>query len=422
MHRLGAILFILVSLISFIQSKLEFITEVCRHGARAPHGDTFGTVFENGPGMLTPSGFRQHYLIGDELRNRYITGMDKSQNLLSPRFNPEEVYVRSTQSLRTVQSAYAQLLGMFPLGTAEDLRSDQIDVSIPPLNMHDLEEIITELGTDAVQDGMQPVTVKNYGQSVDSFIAYGGCPYIVNDYSRRVDDPEVWQPHDDHYRPLIFNQIAEAFEKDPDDLSFMKIYKYSDLLFAENFEGKLDRYNFTNEEWEIVRSMQVTLLIEKLSPLSSKILSLRYIFPIMELIKSSMGQDYNKELVKNFRNPKFLLLSSHDYQLSHILKLLNPENIEVTHIEYASVLIFELHRRDTRACKDSSEDACFYVKIIYNDVPLKLPGCSSIDCSFNEFRGYIESFDMTYNQMIEICFSEAPLKIPNYEEISQLLS
>ncbi|CAI2371018.1 unnamed protein product [Moneuplotes crassus] len=403
------------------QSKLEFVAEICRHGARAPEGDTFGIEYEKGPGMLTPSGFRQHLMVGDELRNRYVKGMDKSQNLLSPIFNPEEVYVRSTQVKRTIQSAYSQLLGMFPLGTAEELRFDQIDVAIPPLEISDLEDITTELGIDAIQEGMQPVPVKNYGEYIDSLIAYGGCPYMMNEYYRRIDDPKVWQEYDDHFRPLIFSQIAKAFNLFEDDLSFMTIYKYPDSLFAEEFEGVLKRYNFTEEEWSIVRSMQIPLFLPRLSSLSRKILSLRYIFPILELMKSRMGQDYNKELLKTFGTPKFLLFSSHDYQLSHIMKFLNPENLQLEHIEFASVLIFELHRRDTRVCKDSSEDACFYVKIIYNDVPLKLPGCSSIDCSFNEFRGYIESFGITYDQMIEICFSEELLDIPNYEELVQLI-
>ncbi|CAI2371135.1 unnamed protein product [Moneuplotes crassus] len=415
------VLLVLLCLISFSSCKLEFVSEICRHGARAPEGDNFGVHYKNGKGMLTSSGFRQHLMIGDELRNRYVKGMPKSQNLLSSRFDPEEVYVRSTQVERTVQSAYAQLLGMFPLGTAEDLRSDQIDVSTPPLNVHDLEDIITELGTDAVQDGMQPVTVKNYGLYIDSLIGYGGCPYIVNDYLRRIDDPQFWQDHDDYFRPLVFNQIAKAFNIDIDDLSFMKIYKYSDALFAENFEGVSDRFNFTSKEWEIVKSMQVPILIQMLSPYSSQILSLRYLFPILELMKSRMGQDYNKELLKSFGTPKFLLFSSHDYQLSHIMQLLNPENFQLEHVEFASILLFELHRRDTKACRDSSEDACYYVKAIFNDIQLKLPSCSSIDCSFTEFKGYIESFGMTYDQMIEICFSEEPLESDKYDEKLRVL-
>jgi len=371
--------------------------------------------------MLTPSGFRQHLMIGDELRNRYVKGMPKSQNLLSPIFNPEEVYVRSTQVKRTIQSAYSQLLGMFPLGTAEELRFDQIDVAIPPLEISDLEDITTELGIDAIQEGMQPVPVKNYGEYIDSLIAYGGCPYMMNEYYRRIDDPKVWQEYDDHFRPLIFSQIAKAFNLSEDDLSFMTIYKYPDSLFAEEFEGVLKRYNFTEEEWSIVRSMQIPLFLPRLSSLSRKILSLRYIFPILELMKSRMGQDYNKELLKSFGTPKFLLFSSHDYHLSHIMQLLNPENFQLEHVEFASILLFELHRRDTKACRDSSEDACYYVKAIFNDIQLKLPGCSSIDCSFNEFRGYIESFGMTYDQMIEICFSEEPLESDKYDEKVRIL-
>ena len=51
------------------------IVEYCRHGARTnfkklPFMDLVGLY---GPGMLTGTGMRQHYLLGKELRNRYPT-------------------------------------------------------------------------------------------------------------------------------------------------------------------------------------------------------------------------------------------------------------------------------------------------------------------------------------------------------------
>ena len=307
--------------------------------------------------MLTASGFRQHYLIGHELHQRYMKDHPDSEQLLSPIYNSDEVYVRSTQVQRTIQSANAQLLGLYPLGTAEFLKPEQIQNSIPHINISDKEEILELLGVDAIQRGFQPVPVHNFNLNVDSLIAYGGCPFIVNDYLRRAKDPQIWQKLDDYYRPLIFNQIAAAFNLSSEDLKFIDIYQYTDVLFAEDFEGIQTRYNFTEEEWDIVLEIQIPLLIQLLSDVSNQIISLRYIFPIIELMKAKIGLDYNQTLVQVFGDPKFVLFSSHDYQMAHILKFLQPNNYDLHHIEYASIILFELHRKETRACLSSKSES-----------------------------------------------------------------
>jgi len=87
------------------EEKLKLVIEVCRHGARAPQGDSnnLGIEWKEGFGNLTPIGKRQHYLIGQELRERYIN----KEKLLSEHFNPEEIYVTSSKYNRTIASAYS---------------------------------------------------------------------------------------------------------------------------------------------------------------------------------------------------------------------------------------------------------------------------------------------------------------------------
>jgi len=45
--------------------------------------------FVNGIENLTPSGARQHFLIGTQVRRKYI----EEQSFLSPVYNPDEIYV-----------------------------------------------------------------------------------------------------------------------------------------------------------------------------------------------------------------------------------------------------------------------------------------------------------------------------------------
>lgn len=78
-----------------------FVGEIFRHGARSSDvGIEDPKVFPNGPGALTASGMRQHYLIGREFKRNYID----YEKLIGPN-ETTAVYVQSTQVPRTVQSA-----------------------------------------------------------------------------------------------------------------------------------------------------------------------------------------------------------------------------------------------------------------------------------------------------------------------------
>ena len=52
-------------------------------------------------GELTSVGERQHYVLGQTLRERYI----KNTQFLAENYNYEEIYVRSTNVNRTIMSA-----------------------------------------------------------------------------------------------------------------------------------------------------------------------------------------------------------------------------------------------------------------------------------------------------------------------------
>ena len=65
----------LLATMSLASDRLEMVLEICRHGARAPVSQEFNvtkTYWPEGTGMLTRVGERQHYLLGKELRKRYV--------------------------------------------------------------------------------------------------------------------------------------------------------------------------------------------------------------------------------------------------------------------------------------------------------------------------------------------------------------
>jgi len=249
---------LILAILSIAWAKPKFVQEICRHGARAPEVDYPYEGFPNGKGMLTSSGLRQHYLIGHQLRKRYVKEHEEDETkLLSPTYVPSEIYVRSTQVQRTIQSADSQLLGLYPLGTAKKLKQTQVENSLPHISIQDEDIILKKLRDSAIQGDFQPIPVHNFGLYEDDMVAYGKCPYMVNDYLNRTDDPEVWQKYDDHFRPLIYDQIASAFNTTSDQVNFLEIYPMSDILWAEDFQGLPKRYNFSDEEWDIVRQIQM---------------------------------------------------------------------------------------------------------------------------------------------------------------------
>ena len=106
------ILIITLLLIATTRAELKFIVEIYRHGARGSH-----TPYYDGPSQnqqLTPTGMRQHYILGQKLRQEYI----HEKGLLNETYNYTEIFVRSTDVDRTLTSAYSQLYGLFSIGTS----------------------------------------------------------------------------------------------------------------------------------------------------------------------------------------------------------------------------------------------------------------------------------------------------------------
>lgn len=94
--------------------KLVFALDVVRHGDRTPIHVFKGLPYpwKEAPGELTVKGMKAHYELGKYFRERYV---DQAK-LLSPQFNNNEIFVRSTDFDRTLMSAQALLVGFYPIG------------------------------------------------------------------------------------------------------------------------------------------------------------------------------------------------------------------------------------------------------------------------------------------------------------------
>uniref|UniRef100_A0A8D1CUS1 acid phosphatase n=1 Tax=Sus scrofa TaxID=9823 RepID=A0A8D1CUS1_PIG len=116
-HPAGPLLLLLLLLLrqALTEGPLVFVAVVFRHGDRAPlasyptdpHKENIATLWPRGLGQLTREGVHQQLELGRFLRSRY-------ESFLSPQYRREEVYIRSTDFDRTLESAQANLAGLFP--------------------------------------------------------------------------------------------------------------------------------------------------------------------------------------------------------------------------------------------------------------------------------------------------------------------
>ena len=109
-------LYHLLILIELFSCKILFVFEMFRHGTRSPllgknmykteYEDIFHVKWKQN-GKLTSMGLRMQYILG--MRNRM-----KYADLIDSIVDPREINVVSTVTSRSIGSAQAHLMGMFP--------------------------------------------------------------------------------------------------------------------------------------------------------------------------------------------------------------------------------------------------------------------------------------------------------------------
>ena len=102
----------LILLIHSSLAKLLSVVEVARHGARqalfAYPWNKFD--WEVGPAEITRDGIIQHYLIGQELRSRYVN----PDSNIKANYNLSHVHIRTTNFDRTFINCSSSNVRIFP--------------------------------------------------------------------------------------------------------------------------------------------------------------------------------------------------------------------------------------------------------------------------------------------------------------------
>ena len=136
---LPVLYFLILFFLSFSisHSKLLFLFEHCRHGARSMSHldkndkDFIGELW-NGKAELSYVGMRQHYLLGVNNKYKYSELLNFSE------YNPNDIIVYATNSNRTIMSAQSQLIGMYGSNSSmEKLDDKQKEMATLPFKITD---------------------------------------------------------------------------------------------------------------------------------------------------------------------------------------------------------------------------------------------------------------------------------------------
>ncbi|XP_070786548.1 lysosomal acid phosphatase [Enoplosus armatus] len=322
-----------------------YVTVLFRHGDRSPvkayptdpHQES---DWPQGFGQLSQVGMRQHFELGQFLRNRY-------KGFLNESYERHEISVRSTDLDRTLMSAEANLAGLYPPKGQQVFKPDLM---------------------------WQPIPVHTVPQSQERLLSFplGDCPR----YKQLMNETE----HTEEFLNVTttYQDIIELVRSKTglNKTNVESVWSVYDTLFCES------RHNMSAPDWVTPEVM------EKLRVL--KDFGFQVIFGVHKQQEKSrlQGGILLGEIVKNLskmavpdpkQRLKMMMLSAHDTTVAALQASLNVFNGRQP--PYASCHIIELYR---------DGNGSFSVSMFYrNDskvepYPLQLPGCS-LDCPLDDF-------------------------------------
>jgi len=357
--------------------QVVFVAEMCRHGSRAPitlyPWDEDGR-WSNGAGELSYVGMRQHFLLGSELRQRYIV----EDPVLSPSYTATQVYFRSTDVNRTLMSAQSQLMGLYPQGTGPKLPLEEAFTAVPPITVENENEIISFLDSKALIYQSQAVPIHTLPGSEDLVLQAGDSCQLL---SENIDALE----HTAQYiqtatsNPAVIQTIQTLLNT----TTMGAVHQLSsvvDDLICNQFVGNELPEEATESFMQGARTVFNQLFaLPYQTDQNARLFSSGFFLELAEVLQAvSEGTEKNK----------FRLYSAHDTTIAGILAGLQAYNNQQP--PFASTLIFEAY----------VQNYAMYVDVKYNDQTLSLPGCPS-PCSISAFITFLQQ--RAYPNLEEVC-------------------
>ncbi|CAH2103719.1 unnamed protein product [Euphydryas editha] len=330
--------------ITFGEKSVKYAAVIYRHGDRTPVNLYPTDPWRNESlwpvkfGELTNIGKRQHYALGKWFRKRY-------SHLVSEKFDPSEVYIRSTDVDRTLMSAQANLAGMYtPSG-------DSI------------------WNTDLI---WQPIPVHTKPEKDDEVLAMKKkcMPYIKE--REKYFHSTSYKERLSKYQGLMDYLTAYTGKKIKDYEDINDIFN---VLYIESL------YNFTLPNWTqsvYPNKMKEPSCYSFTTATATPLMARLMVGPLLKDIVAKM----NTVILKKKPNPlKLSMYSAHDFQIGNILSAIGVFDGNCP--AYTSTILFEL-------LQDNSTME-YFIQMSYRNSTeiiepyiMNIPYCGKI-CPFERF-------------------------------------
>ncbi|MED6238218.1 hypothetical protein ATANTOWER_013132 [Ataeniobius toweri] len=278
------------------------------------------------PGQLTKVGMQQLYELGERLRKTYI----EETPFLSPTFIPTEVYVRSTNIVRTIESARCLIAGLF---------------------QQKQKDIVSILTTEAESEILYP--------------NYHGCKLLKVLLSPRWAEVSTLPGIAADLQSILSALGIEAHQH----VDFILI---RDDMVARETHG-LPSPPVLSSWRNTVEERAVDMICHLYEPRRREKLQLS-VGALFHMLLDNIEKKLEGSSAE--ANRKLFLYSAHDTTLIPCLMAL--EIFDMKWPPYAADITLELHQN--RKTGDT------FVKVSYMGQDQLIPGCSGVYCPLQEFK------------------------------------
>ncbi|XP_023141720.2 lysophosphatidic acid phosphatase type 6 [Amphiprion ocellaris] len=336
---------------------INYVVTDLHGGPRPPASveDSYRTNLLTGgtyPGQLTTVGMQQLYELGKRLRRRYI----EESNFLNTTFSPAEVYVRSTNIVRTIESAKCLIAGLFQQKQKEivPIVTSEAESEILYPNYHGCKLLKTLGGHRWAESATLPDIAADL-QSIQS--ALGIAAHQRVDFILIRDDMVARETHGLPCPPAL-----------------------------DTWRNKVEQ-------------RAVDMICHVFEPSNRENLQLS-VGPILHTLVDNIEAKLQGTLSEP--NRRLFLYSVHDTTLIPCLMALGI--FDMRWPPYAADITVELHQK-----KQTNET---FVKVSYTGQDQLLPGCSGVYCPLQEFKQVVSAYSLSSELYQSICDSTGGLTEP----------
>ena len=380
-------IFLFLLEVKISEGKAVLVLEVGRHGARS--GKYLKEWNWEGYGQLNSLGMRQCFLIGRQINYDYVSTLKESK-LLSSTYKEGEIYARSTLVNRTLMSAQAQLLGIYPR-VEESLNPKQVKYGEPPL-LGDVGDVIADMGSKPLPMNLNLIPVHGIPNEIDAF-HWGECPEGLKLSKKDFEDsPQVKEIVDSHMDTV--NIVMRELHLPTDN--YFDIYSAMSAIHAAVFAEESSGFSKEIEAIAIGMFNSLFPLHYNLqTPDIYKLLGTGPLRECLRMIETALQKQRNHTEYEV--TPKFMLVSTHDSTLTPMLAILG--HVLTQGMPFAANLQIVLHSTGDHLRGDDD----LILTLIYNGE--KLDVCGE-ECTYKQFKDKMEQILMPEDQRIKECKGE----------------